>query len=80
MDELIEWMAYERIEPFGEERADVRSAINTATLVNVNRGRGQRAVSPSDVMPRFDAAYLPKKSSTEFVAELAAKLGAKNAG
>ena len=26
-DEFMQWMAYDRIEPFGEKRADLRSAI-----------------------------------------------------
>lgn len=32
--ELVEWRAFYQIEPFGEERADIRSAISTAAIVN----------------------------------------------
>jgi hypothetical protein len=32
--ELTEWMAYYRIEPFGEERADLRQAMTTAAVHN----------------------------------------------
>ena len=77
MDELLDWMAYERLEPFGEERADVRSAIHTATLINVHRGQHSRPVTPSDVMPRFDEAYVPQKSAEQNIAELARMMGAK---
>lgn len=35
--ELTEWMAYYRIEPFGEMVADQRHGIATAVLANVNR-------------------------------------------
>lgn len=32
--ELSEWMAYDRIEPFGEQRADLRQAMTTAAVYN----------------------------------------------
>lgn len=41
--EFIEWMAYDRISPFGEERADWRLAQLTAIVANILRGRGKRA-------------------------------------
>jgi len=54
--ELTEWLAYYQIEPWGEERADLRAAINTTVLANVNRGKSQRAYKIEDFMPDFDAA------------------------
>lgn len=53
-NEFSEWIAYSRIEPFGEERADLRSAINTTVLANANRSKGRRAFKVKDFMPRFD--------------------------
>lgn len=35
--ELTEWMAYAQVEPFGEERADLRAGIVAATIANANR-------------------------------------------
>lgn len=35
-------MAYYRLEPFGEERADYRQAITSQILANVHRGKEQR--------------------------------------
>lgn len=32
--EFTEWMTYYQIEPFGEEIADARNAVNTAATVN----------------------------------------------
>jgi hypothetical protein len=49
--ELTEWMAYEALEPFGEERADMRAGIIASTIANVNRGKGQKPFSPTDFMP-----------------------------
>lgn len=52
--ELSEWMAYEQIEPFGEQRADLRAAIIAATVANALRGRkSRRRWKPADFMPVF---------------------------
>jgi hypothetical protein len=74
-DEMIAWMAYERIEPFGEERADLRAGINTATLININTKRGSKTVKPSDVIPRFDKRYLPHSADDEARAMFLSKFG-----
>lgn len=47
-------MAYARLEPFGEERADLRAGIIASTVANVHRSRKQRPMKPSDFMPKFD--------------------------
>ena len=51
--ELSEWMAYYRIEPFGEERADLRQAQTSAILANVHRSDG-KAFEVKDFM--FDSS------------------------
>ena len=50
---LREWQDYAMLEPFGEERADLRSAIIAATVANVHRGKKQRPFRPADFMPKF---------------------------
>jgi hypothetical protein len=52
---LSEWVAYYQVEPFGEERADVRSAIVAATVANSNRGKDQKVMEIQDFMPKFEA-------------------------
>ncbi len=47
------WRAYYETEPFGEERADLRSAIIAVTVANAFRTRG-RASKIGDFMPDFD--------------------------
>jgi len=51
--EISEWMAYNRIEPFGEERADIRSAIIACTLANVYRGKDKPPFKIDDFIPTF---------------------------
>lgn len=53
--ELSEWMEYAKLEPFGEERADLRAGIVAATVANAHRKRGARALRPADFMPRWEA-------------------------
>jgi hypothetical protein len=48
--ELTEWMAYDSLEPFGEQRADLRSGIVASTIANCHRSRGP-AFKPQDFMP-----------------------------
>lgn len=54
-EELTEWMAYAELEPFGEERADLRSATVAAVIANANRDRKKRSrpYRVTDFMPKF---------------------------
>jgi hypothetical protein len=51
--QLAEWMAYYRIEPWGEERGDLRSAMVASIIANVNRKKGAKPFRPIDFMPYF---------------------------
>ena len=53
-EELHEWMAYYEIDPFGNDRADLNSAIVASTMANCHRGKTQRPYKPADFMPKFD--------------------------
>jgi len=57
--EMSEWIAYAQIEPFGEERADLRAAIIASTVANTARQRGSRAFKPEDFMPQFGGRKAP---------------------
>ncbi len=63
--ELTEWIEYAKLEPFGEERADLRSAIVAATVANVNRGKKQKPFKPSDFMVDFASDRTARKQTTE---------------
>lgn len=54
-------MAFSQVEPFGEERADLRNAIIACIIANVNRGKDQKPFEVSDFMLKFD----PPKQQTE---------------
>lgn len=47
--EFTEWMAYARVEPFGETIADIRAGVVAALLVPTRKGR--RGKSPADFFP-----------------------------
>lgn len=44
------------MEPFGEERADLRMGILAATIANVNRGKKGKSYKPTDFMPFYKGA------------------------
>lgn len=50
---LSEWVAYYGIEPWCEQRADLRMGIICATMANAWSSKGRR-MKPMDFMPRFD--------------------------
>lgn len=58
--EFSEWMAYYSIAPFGEERADLRSAI-VANMVAAAAGSKETKVD--DYMPKFGEDRKPKQKS-----------------
>ena len=49
--ELAEWQRYYDVEPFGEERADLRAAIVARVIAQSN---GARQAKLDDFMPRFE--------------------------
>ncbi len=60
VDQFLSWMAYYNVEPFGEERADLRSAIVACQIVNVNIPKGKKRAKVADFMPDFK----PKKQQS----------------
>jgi hypothetical protein len=50
-DEISEWMAFYQLEPFGDFRADYRSALVTSTFANAHRQKDSPPFKPEDFMP-----------------------------
>jgi hypothetical protein len=51
--QFVEWIEFGNLEPFSEERADLRTASIVATLANVNRKKGARRVTLKDACLLF---------------------------
>lgn len=51
-----EWIAYSHVDPFGEERGDLRAGIIAATIANANRNpkKRPRPFTPADFMPKVN--------------------------
>lgn len=49
--ELTEWMAFDRIEPFGDPRADLRMGILASTTANFGSRELKEPCKPIDFMP-----------------------------
>ena len=60
-DEYIQWVAFYNVEPFAEERADLRTAILIASFVKVMGGKAE----PKDFMLDFWGTKEDKKQTTE---------------
>lgn len=48
-----EWQEFAALEPFGEERADLRAGIVASTITNCMARKGGTAYKPRDFMPQF---------------------------
>lgn len=75
--ELTEWMAYCKLEPFGEERSDLRSGIIAATVANSTRSKDAREYKPQDFMPKFERPKQDWQTMLARVREINAALGGK---
>lgn len=51
---LLEWAAFESIDPSSEQRSDVRAAMVACTVANSLRGKNSRRYTLDDFMPRYD--------------------------
>lgn len=51
--EFAEWQAYYELEPWGEERADLRQAMTTSAITNLHMAQTKKPkwVKPEDFMP-----------------------------
>ncbi len=66
------------MQPFGEQRADLRSAIVACTMANAWRGKNEKAYRPRDFMPFMDDR--PRQQTPEEMeAVLRSFAGAHNA-
>ena len=63
--EFAEWVAYSRIEPFGERRADLRSATVAQVMYNMWRGSSDPAKTAADFMPDFERAKGAQQQTVE---------------
>ena len=52
--QFAEWLAYSRVEPWGEDRDDLRTGIVASVIANSNRGKGKKPYKPQDFMPDFE--------------------------
>lgn len=51
--EFKTWVAEYGIEPWGDDRGDLHSAVIASVIANANRGKGTRAFKLEDFMPHF---------------------------
>lgn len=54
--EFCDWLAYDRVDPFGESRADLRTALLASIIANVNRGKNQPPFKIEDFLLDFSGA------------------------
>jgi len=68
-DELAEWMAFYKLEPFGRAVDDFGFGIMAAVTANQNLKKGAKAMSPLDFVPQWDKVQ-GKQSNKSKIASL----------
>lgn len=73
--ELDQWFVAYTIEPWGDRRADLRMAVQTAALVNIQipKDQASKAVKPSDYL-LFDWSAQSRVLTPDETADLFAML------
>lgn len=66
-DEFHEWMAFYAIDPWDEQRADLRAGVIASVIANVNSKRAK--FKPSDFMPRYEPKRRRSGSELKGIAE-----------
>lgn len=66
--EFAEWAAYNRIDPIGRDRDDLRIAMLCTLVASMARSKGQRAPKVADFMPRFEEAVEPVRRTGKQIA------------
>lgn len=54
---FMEWVAYARIEPFGDQRADLRAGVLASLTANANRGKRGKSYQPGDFFPELKDGF-----------------------
>lgn len=78
--ELVEWMAYARLEPFGCPAEDYRAGVGVSMFYNAHRAKGEPAAGALDFIPWAEGAghgeeKVQTLSPEETARQLAAWLG-----
>jgi hypothetical protein len=74
--QFAEWIAYNKLEPFGEEREDLRMGIVASTIANANLPKGKKPYKPADFTPTFEIET-EDEAAARLIAQAFAALGGK---
>jgi hypothetical protein len=78
MPEFMRWVAYHELDPFGEERGDLRAALVASVVANVHSTG--RTFKPSDFMPRFGQRRRRRRQSPTQIRDAALRITAMLGG
>jgi len=70
-EEFTEWLAYDRIDPIGEKRSDVRAAMVALTVARAAAGKKGRRLKLEHFMLDYDARGKVKHMSARAMYNLA---------
>ena len=73
--ELMEWMAYDRISPFGPERQDWRTASIVHAIIRGAGGKGARSLKLKDCVLQFGSKVKAQLTWQQIKAKMSGWIG-----
>lgn len=73
-EEFAWWIAYYEIQPWGNDREDLRAGMIGAVMANAWRGKRGKRIGPEDLFPNLKPPAAIAKANRPTPEQLAAKL------
>lgn len=77
-EEFRWWIAYHRLEPFGQVRDDLRAGVVASVVANTHRSRGTKTFQPGDFVLKFGKRRV-RRDPLQMEREMKAFVAAHNA-
>jgi hypothetical protein len=72
--DVAEWLAYDSLDPFGNQRGDLQAAGIASVIANVHRDKKAKAFTRADFIPDY-AGDATRTEPTDLAAKINATLG-----
>lgn len=77
--EVLEWMLYESVEPFGDRRGDIQAAQIVQTLANIHRSEKRQPYRLTDFLLEWEAVPVKAQTPDEIFSAMLLLQQAQNA-
>lgn len=80
LEDFLEGMAYEQIEPFGDRRGDIQAALICQILANIHRSEKRQPYKLSTFLPDWEPQEVKPQSPDDILNLMLMLQAAQNGG